>query len=123
MNGSRAMTGVRQMRARVRMLGKVHRIAPPSAQRLENQLAHALQGVEHAVAADGDRLDEGGVAHPLPPGLLDQMLARMGGVRRHLPLGRVVDRPPGITPPGGDRKSTRLNSSHSQISYAVFCLR
>src|SRR2546430_8408338 len=22
----------------------------------------------------------------------------------------------------GDRKSTRLNSSHSQISYAVFCL-
>src|SRR5256886_10960455 len=23
---------------------------------------------------------------------------------------------------GGDRKSTRLNSSHSQISYAVFCL-
>src|SRR2546427_3752191 len=28
--------------------------------------------------------------------------------------GRVVDR---------DRKSTRLNSSHSQISYAVFCLK
>src|SRR2546430_8864345 len=24
---------------------------------------------------------------------------------------------------GGDRKSTRLNSSHSQISYAVFCLK
>src|SRR2546427_13279394 len=28
---------------------------------------------------------------------------------------------PGL--PGGDRKSTRLNSSHSQISYAVFCLK
>src|SRR5688572_32009324 len=27
------------------------------------------------------------------------------------------------SPPGGDRKSTRLNSSHSQISYAVFCLK
>src|SRR2546430_11964425 len=27
-----------------------------------------------------------------------------------------------IAPPG-DRKSTRLNSSHSQISYAVFCLK
>src|SRR2546427_2077204 len=26
-----------------------------------------------------------------------------------------------LTP--GDRKSTRLNSSHSQISYAVFCLK
>src|SRR2546430_4493738 len=24
---------------------------------------------------------------------------------------------------GQDRKSTRLNSSHSQISYAVFCLK
>src|SRR3989475_7387587 len=26
-------------------------------------------------------------------------------------------------PPLRDRKSTRLNSSHSQISYAVFCLK
>src|SRR5205085_4290291 len=28
-----------------------------------------------------------------------------------------------ITAAGRDRKSTRLNSSHSQISYAVFCLK
>src|SRR2546430_4648163 len=27
------------------------------------------------------------------------------------------------TPREKDRKSTRLNSSHSQISYAVFCLK
>src|SRR2546427_5724748 len=27
------------------------------------------------------------------------------------------------TSPPSDRKSTRLNSSHSQISYAVFCLK
>src|SRR3712207_7556235 len=26
-------------------------------------------------------------------------------------------------PPGPDRKSTRLNSSHANISYAVFCLK
>src|SRR5689334_23960131 len=32
--------------------------------------------------------------------------------RREEPLGE-----------GGDRKSTRLNSSHSSISYAVFCLK
>src|SRR2546430_16229793 len=32
-----------------------------------------------------------------------------------------LDRPG--APDGGDRKSTRLNSSHSQISYAVFCLK
>src|SRR2546427_7156593 len=30
------------------------------------------------------------------------------------------DANPGL---GQDRKSTRLNSSHSQISYAVFCLK
>src|SRR5205814_3013835 len=28
-----------------------------------------------------------------------------------------------IRPAGGDRKSTRLNSSHLGISYAVFCLK
>src|SRR5438309_11625109 len=28
-----------------------------------------------------------------------------------------------VTVTGGDRKSTRLNSSHSSISYAVFCLK
>src|SRR3712207_8419089 len=27
------------------------------------------------------------------------------------------------TDPGADRKSTRLNSSHANISYAVFCLK
>src|SRR2546427_6216683 len=37
-------------------------------------------------------------------------------------------RPPGRSPcraraRNRDRKSTRLNSSHSQISYAVFCLK
>src|SRR2546430_6917602 len=32
-------------------------------------------------------------------------------------------RQPVIPPSSLDRKSTRLNSSHSQISYAVFCLK
>src|SRR5438445_9012062 len=31
--------------------------------------------------------------------------------------------PPGGPRPPGDRKSTRLNSSHANISYAVFCLK
>src|SRR5690606_40313426 len=30
---------------------------------------------------------------------------------------------PGSPARGGDRKSTRLNSSHVKISYAVFCLK
>src|SRR5688572_32110302 len=43
-----------------------------------------------------------------------------GGARgdRDRHLGRPLQ-PTGIR----DRKSTRLNSSHSQISYAVFCLK
>src|SRR2546430_9691537 len=32
-------------------------------------------------------------------------------------------KPKGATQDDQDRKSTRLNSSHSQISYAVFCLK
>src|SRR2546427_6278867 len=32
----------------------------------------------------------------------------------------LAEHAPGVPP---DRKSTRLNSSHSQISYAVFCLK
>src|SRR5689334_24302735 len=41
-------------------------------------------------------------------------------VHRVVAVGRrFVDEQKGI----GDRKSTRLNSSHSSISYAVFCLK
>src|SRR5438874_7949559 len=41
-------------------------------------------------------------------------------LRGSVPAGRV-DRP--IAESSGDRKSTRLNSSHVEISYAVFCLK
>src|SRR3712207_8212764 len=33
------------------------------------------------------------------------------------------DHPGAAAAPGRDRKSTRLNSSHANISYAVFCLK
>src|SRR5471030_3415432 len=39
--------------------------------------------------------------------------------RRHKPHRRIVK----IDRAGRDRKSTRLNSSHLGISYAVFCLK
>src|SRR2546430_7398628 len=41
----------------------------------------------------------------------------------HTSLIRFVERRFGVLEPNIDRKSTRLNSSHSQISYAVFCLK
>src|SRR5260221_3617598 len=40
--------------------------------------------------------------------------------RHHPPAGAA---PPAAAPAEGDRKSTRLNSSHTVISYAVFCLK
>src|SRR3712207_8350286 len=43
--------------------------------------------------------------------------AEVAGVRRKQPVGRQFDRM------REDRKSTRLNSSHANISYAVFCLK
>src|SRR3712207_6395514 len=48
-----------------------------------------------------------------PP--VDRLLAALDGI-----LGIDADAGPGRDP---DRKSTRLNSSHANISYAVFCLK
>src|SRR5437899_8160479 len=50
---------------------------------------------------------------------------RDGAVSRPAePLHRGRDHPArGWFPAGQDRKSTRLNSSHLGISYAVFCLK
>src|SRR3712207_7181235 len=50
------------------------------------------------------------------PGSLDEFLDR-DGIVDHV-VARAVERPV-----GRDRKSTRLNSSHANISYAVFCLK
>src|SRR3989449_7777269 len=41
---------------------------------------------------------------------------------RNIPVGTTVHCIE-MQPGGGDRKSTRLNSSHGYISYAVFCLK
>src|SRR3712207_7154317 len=64
---------------------------------------------------DAERI---GSVQPLPA-RLDLLVARhrrTRGPRRH---------PRDLEQPGlrADRKSTRLNSSHANISYAVFCLK
>src|SRR3712207_8641262 len=56
-----------------------------------------------------------------------------GPARDHRPRQPLlaIEGPPAIAPepqvrpvrPAEDRKSTRLNSSHANISYAVFCLK
>src|SRR2546427_8885274 len=44
-------------------------------------------------------------------------------IHRPLEILFIAIRKGGIDAHAPDRKSTRLNSSHSQISYAVFCLK
>src|SRR5256885_12261258 len=52
----------------------------------------------------------------------DQCL-HVHGSRVHQHRGGVVHAEPSLRGDVGDRKSTRLNSSHLVISYAVFCLK
>src|SRR3712207_6909340 len=55
------------------------------------------------------------------PAADERYARRCEAIARSLPANvRVAFR--GVVPPE-DRKSTRLNSSHANISYAVFCLK
>src|SRR2546430_13471364 len=60
------------------------------------------------------------VAHPDDEGAATPYLARALDEHRRI---AVVFGTRGSSGANEDRKSTRLNSSHSQISYAVFCLK
>src|SRR5438874_9247223 len=53
---------------------------------------------------------------------VDRCCHRLSGIKQHThpPCGAHS---PGFATRRGDRKSTRLNSSHVEISYAVFCLK
>src|SRR5437867_9738106 len=62
-----------------------------------------LLGLRHVVLRGLVRIDQEHVLHREP--LSDRMSNGIGGDRQR------------------DRKSTRLNSSHRTISYAVFCLK
>src|SRR3712207_7247028 len=61
-------------------------------------------------------------AGPVAPGMIDYAYrtAHQPGAR-FAPLAFLSGRL--FTPDVQDRKSTRLNSSHANISYAVFCLK
>src|SRR2546430_10967046 len=63
----------------------------------------------------------------VPHGTGHRWIRASGGrLRFHNPVSPALFKLPGREIGGDlrkDRKSTRLNSSHSQISYAVFCLK
>src|SRR2546430_9794213 len=52
----------------------------------------------------------------------DASLSSCAGQHTWPSARRTTPYPGAESAPDQDRKSTRLNSSHSQISYAVFCL-
>src|SRR2546422_1865663 len=100
------------------------------------ELAELVRARNHLHAAGLDR----GVGERDPGGHLQGRLeAEVGGILVPAHIGRVAsvlgpDREMEQTnirtdhvldgvEDGGDRKSTRLNSSHGYISYAVFCLK
>src|SRR5690349_22472308 len=63
-----------------------------------------------------------------PPGagkstLTEALLAELGPDVGHLPMDGFHLADVQLDRLGLDRKSTRLNSSHVEISYAVFCLK
>src|SRR5438034_8371474 len=63
-----------------------------------------------------------------PSGFIRELIQRSGGAGQVaivvVSVRQLPPRPAGKVPLAArDRKSTRLNSSHTVISYAVFCLK
>src|SRR5688572_20447333 len=86
-------------------------------------IAVRRERIEQRVLANGHGVHDERVPFPMPGGIagerriVEDSLRRLAAVEIN-PAIHVVQ-----LAVHGDRKSTRLNSSHSQISYAVFCLK
>src|SRR5215211_810528 len=130
-------SGLEEHREQMRLLGAWDQpvsAAYPSDRdhrsgRLESRVgARAERSSHHGAAGRHRDLVEAGrpdrdTGHSPPDGrptcaLLDPRRLRRGGYR-----GYARDVRPDGGRHGEDRKSTRLNSSHTVISYAVFCLK
>src|SRR2546427_10170712 len=83
------------------------------------KLSSAARTSIEAASALGRRRESNFIQEPPRPHRVPQQVHRQVVVERTRAVSAVVLAPRGKR----DRKSTRLNSSHSQISYAVFCLK
>src|SRR5207249_10745613 len=96
---------------------------PPTTDTYTLSVHDALPISERADSREGPAVRHPGNPQRSPPGVRDPRHALLAG-RGERPRHR--DRPcrhrTGAAPQR-DRKSTRLNSSHVSISYAVFCLK
>src|SRR5690606_39654872 len=78
---------------------------------LHDELSVVFEDVGHAVARED-----------FPPQVVGLEPVRIGRIARAIVPALVERQKPRRLPRKVDRKSTRLNSSHVKISYAVFCL-
>src|SRR5207245_8648810 len=87
--------------------------SPPSSptRRSSDLLLHAVDALRHA---GGERAAHAGRERPAARRPARRPARRRRATLAHGALARRTR---------GDRKSTRLNSSHGSISYAVFCLK
>src|SRR6185312_16675871 len=120
---ARTGSGCRPPRA-LRMVATWSMLTPRRSGRwamLIGSAARALDRVDHRRRAQGG--DEVGEMAHVGHLDIDQDLEEIGRAVGDLQVGDVAVL---LADDGGeaaDRKSTRLNSSHDQISYAVFCLK
>src|SRR3712207_8063900 len=76
-------------------------------------MATALPCLASAIGGNTDLLQDGRDGLLVPPDDPSAWSSALLRVLEDSPFARLL----------GDRKSTRLNSSHANISYAVFCLK
>src|SRR3712207_7320227 len=80
------------------------------------------RSTEESMSTQDDEHDPGRDPRYTPPQQYGQAPPQYAGGRQAgPPYGGQQYQPSPYGP--GDRKSTRLNSSHANISYAVFCLK
>src|SRR5690606_41592183 len=70
--------------------------------------------IEATQVKAGDRVLEVGAGSGYAAAVIGQIAEHVHAIERHATLALAAKQ---------DRKSTRLNSSHVKISYAVFCLK
>src|SRR5207302_9909292 len=85
-------------------------------------LFRSLRKRNRAQAAGGQRRGGRGEEFPAGGGLHGAIIAGYNGPVDEQQIRALIDRMNRAWLEG-DRKSTRLNSSHVKISYAVFCLK
>src|SRR3712207_7004080 len=62
-------------------------------------------------------------ANAIAPGFIETEMTAQTAARVGVPFEQYKEMAAKQIPVARDRKSTRLNSSHANISYAVFCLK